>query len=105
MSESAESQLDAVFQALADSKRRLILDELSKRDEQPLFELCVRLVEGHGMALSRQAISKHLAVLESAGLIRTSWQGRTKLHSSRLSEQTPTLINWLNQRTHKASKG
>ena len=69
-----------IFRALADPTRRLILDELSKREGQTLFELCGRLVMAHGVSSSRQAISQHLAVLEDVGLVRTERQGRTKLH-------------------------
>lgn len=87
--------LDAVFHALADSTRRTILEELAKRDEQSLFEICVRLVEGHGLSMKRQSISKHLAVLEDAGLVDTKWQGRTKLHSTKLSSALPHIARWL----------
>lgn len=69
-----------VFHALADPTRRLVLDELAERDEQSLFELCSRLAMKHGVNLSRQAISQHLAVLEDAGLVRSRRVGRTKLH-------------------------
>ena len=69
-----------IFRALADPTRRTILDELSKREGQTLFELCGRLAMAHGVTLSRQAVSQHLAVLEEAGLVRTERQGRTKLH-------------------------
>lgn len=89
--------LDDVFHALADLTRRTILQELAKRDEQTLFEICVRLVEGHGLSMKRQTISKHLAVLEGAGLISTKWQGRTKLHSSSLSSVLPQITRWLEQ--------
>lgn len=71
---------DAVFRALADPTRRLIIDELGERDGQTLFSLCVALIERHGIGITRQAISKHLAMLEEAGIVITSWQGRTKLH-------------------------
>lgn len=47
---------------------------------QTLFELCSRLAMNHGLTFSRQAISQHLDVLESAGLITTRRQGRSKLH-------------------------
>lgn len=93
-----ERELDAVFHALADATRRVILDELAQREDQPLFEICVRLVEGHGLSLSRQAISKHMAVLENAGLVRVRWEGRTKLHTSNLPAHLPRIIEWLNQR-------
>ncbi|ACY14486.1 ArsR/SmtB family transcription factor [Haliangium ochraceum] len=73
--------LDAVLRALADGTRRVIIDELAEREEQSLFEICVRLTEKHGIAISRQAVSKHLGILEAAGLIAVEWRGRTKLHS------------------------
>jgi DNA-binding transcriptional ArsR family regulator len=69
-----------VYRALADPTRRAILDELSDRDSQTLFELCTRLATKHGLGSSRQAISQHLDVLESAGLVRTRRQGRYKFH-------------------------
>jgi len=69
-----------IYRALADPTRRTILDELSKREGQTLFELCSRLVMAHGIGSSRQAVSQHLTVLEEAGLVRTERQGRTKLH-------------------------
>jgi len=69
-----------VYQALADPTRRLILDELTERDAQSLFELCGRLAMRHGVASSRQAISQHLAVLEEAGLVSSRRSGRTKIH-------------------------
>ncbi len=95
MTREESTGLDAAFHALADSTRRTILDELAKRDEQSLFEICVRLVEGHGLSMKRQSISKHLSVLEDAGLIRTKWQGRTKLHSSNLPTALPRITRWL----------
>ena len=69
-----------VFHALAAPARRAILDELHDRDGQTLFELCSRLIGRHGLALSRQAVSQHLAVLEQAGLVRTRRDGRYKFH-------------------------
>jgi DNA-binding transcriptional ArsR family regulator len=69
-----------VFKALADPTRRIILDELTERDGQTLFEICVRLTSRHRLSLTRQAVSQHLAVLEEAGLISTSKQGRYKFH-------------------------
>ncbi|MGV3758968.1 MAG: ArsR/SmtB family transcription factor [Actinomycetota bacterium] len=69
-----------VFKALADPTRRAILDELTDRDGQTLFELCSRLATKHGLGSTRQAISQHLDVLEAAGLVRTQRQGRYKLH-------------------------
>jgi DNA-binding transcriptional ArsR family regulator len=69
-----------VFKALADPTRRAILDELTDRDEQTLFELCSRLATKHGMGSTRQAISQHVDVLESAGLVSTRREGRYKFH-------------------------
>lgn len=70
-----------IYRALADPTRRTILDELSDRDGQTLFEICSRLTMKHGIGASRQAISQHLDVLEEAGLIRTARSGRYKFHS------------------------
>ena len=69
-----------VFKALADPTRRAVLDELTERDGQTLFELCSRLATRHGMGSTRQAISQHVDVLESAGLVRTRREGRYKFH-------------------------
>ncbi|MEV8516812.1 metalloregulator ArsR/SmtB family transcription factor [Dactylosporangium sp. NPDC051484] len=69
-----------VFRALADATRRTILDELTERDGQTLFELCGRLAMKHAITSSRQAISQHLEILEAAGLLRTRREGRYKFH-------------------------
>lgn len=69
-----------IFDALAAPARRAILDELHDRNGQTLFELCTRLTMKHGFGLSRQAISQHLDVLESVGLITCHRQGRYKYH-------------------------
>lgn len=73
--------MDDLYRALADPTRRAILDELVERDGQTLFELCGRLTMKHGIGSSRQAISQHLDVLESAGLITVRREGRYKFHS------------------------
>lgn len=70
-----------VFKALAEPTRRAILDELTDRNDQTLFELCTRLTMKHGISSTRQAISQHLDVLESAGLVHSRREGRTKRHS------------------------
>jgi DNA-binding transcriptional ArsR family regulator len=70
----------AMFKALADPTRRTILDELTDRDGQTLFELCARLLMKHGIESTRQAISQHLEVLEAAGLVRIRREGRYKFH-------------------------
>ena len=69
-----------MFKALADPTRRTILDELTDRDGQTLFELCARLLMKHGIDSTRQAISQHLEVLEAAGLVRVKREGRYKFH-------------------------
>ena len=66
--------MDEVFRALADPGRRQLLDSLNARSGQTLRELCA------GMRMARQSVSKHLAVLEAAGLVTTVWRGREKLH-------------------------
>src|SRR4051794_37953003 len=65
---------DDVFRALADPSRRRLLDSLNGRNGQTLRELCA------GLDMARQSVSKHLAVLEAAGLITTVRRGREKLH-------------------------
>ncbi|GGO48511.1 transcriptional regulator [Streptomyces daqingensis] len=84
-----------VFKALADPTRRRILDELVERDGQTLFEICARLVSKHGIGLSRQAIGQHVAVLESAGLVRSRRQGRYKFHDIDTEPLEHIAARWL----------
>lgn len=70
---------DAIFKALGDSTRRLMLDELSERKEQTLYELTARLIMRHNLSISRQAIAKHLAALEEAGLVRSEKKGKYRV--------------------------
>lgn len=86
---------DDVFKALADPTRRRILDELVERDGQTLFEICARLLNKHGLGLSRQAISQHLAVLESAGLVRSRREGRYKFHDLNTEPLEHIVTRWL----------
>jgi DNA-binding transcriptional ArsR family regulator len=72
--------LSDVFHALAAPARRAILDELHDRDGQTQFELCTRLTMKRGLGVSRQAISQHLEVLETAGLVRSHREGKYKFH-------------------------
>jgi len=72
--------LDRLFHALSDTTRRRLLDELAERDGQTLFELHVRLITWQQSSLTRQGLSRHLTVLEDAGLLRTEWQWRSKHH-------------------------
>lgn len=70
---------DAIFKALGDSTRRLIIDELSERNEQTLYELTVRLITKHDLSITRQAIAKHLSVLEDAGLAKSKRKGKYRV--------------------------
>ena len=84
-----------VFRALADPTRRAILDELTERDGQTLFEICARLATRHGLGSSRQAISQHLDVLAAAGLVRTRREGRYKFHHIDTAPLEPIVHRWL----------
>jgi DNA-binding transcriptional ArsR family regulator len=86
-----------VFKALADPTRRTILDELSERDGQTLFEICSRLTMRHRLASSRQAISQHLDVLEAAGLVHVRREGRFKLHTINRKPLEGIVARWLPQ--------
>jgi DNA-binding transcriptional ArsR family regulator len=66
--------MDVVFKALADPSRRKLLDALRKENGQTLSELCQHL------EMTRQAVTKHLMLLEKANLIAVVWRGREKLH-------------------------
>jgi DNA-binding transcriptional ArsR family regulator len=69
-----DGDLDLVFKALADPTRRQILDRLRDRGGQTLVELCERL------EITRQAVSKHVTILETANLVHTGRVGRQKRH-------------------------
>ena len=66
--------MELVWRALADKTRRKLLDRLHEENGQTLNELCTRL------GMTRQAVSKHLQILEEANLVATLWRGREKLH-------------------------
>jgi len=66
--------MDAVFRALADESRRTLLDRLHARNGQTLSEMC------EGLDMTRQAVTKHLTILEEANLVVTQKRGREKLH-------------------------
>jgi len=84
-----------VFDAISAPVRRAILDELVERDGQTLFELCSRLAMKHKLALTRQAISQHLDVLESAGLVSTDRQGKYKFHYLQTEPLRKMAARWL----------
>jgi DNA-binding transcriptional ArsR family regulator len=69
-----DAQMDKVFKALADPSRRQLLDRLHADNGQTLGQLCT------GLDMTRQAVTKHLALLEAANLVATVWRGREKLH-------------------------
>src|SRR5258708_20719894 len=66
--------MDEVFKALADASRRSLLDRLHAKNGQTLADLC------DGLAMTRQAVTKHLGILEAANLVTTLRHGREKLH-------------------------
>ena len=65
---------EAVFRALADASRRRLLDRLHAKNGQTLGGLC------RGLEMTRQAVAKHLRILEEANLVSSQRQGREKLH-------------------------
>jgi DNA-binding transcriptional ArsR family regulator len=74
MTDHKSDHLDEAFKALADESRRELLDRLRADNGQTLGDLCTR------MGMTRQAVSKHLAILEAANLVVTVRRGREKLH-------------------------
>ena len=83
--------MDEVFKALADPSRRALLDSLNARNGQTLRELCA------GLEMARQSVSKHLAVLEEAGLVTTVRQGREKLHYLNAAPVHEIAHRWINR--------
>jgi DNA-binding transcriptional ArsR family regulator/uncharacterized protein YndB with AHSA1/START domain len=84
-------EMDPVFRALADPTRRSLLDSLDARNGQTLGELCA------GVDIARQSVSKHLAVLEAAGLVTTRWRGREKLHFLDAAPINAIADRWISQ--------
>jgi DNA-binding transcriptional ArsR family regulator len=66
--------MDKAFKALADASRRELLDRLRTENGQTLGQLCASL------DMTRQAVTKHLALLEEGNLVVVLWRGREKLH-------------------------
>jgi DNA-binding transcriptional ArsR family regulator len=91
-----------VFKALADPTRRRILDELTERNGQTLFEICSRLATKHQLGSSRQAISQHLELLEAAGLIRAKREGRFKFHYLNTQPLEHIADRWLKPGSQEA---
>jgi len=80
---------DQVFAALADSSRRALLDRLRLSNGQTLVKLCT------GLPLTRQAVTKHLKVLEEAGLVMCRRRGREKLHYLNPVPLHAVALRWL----------
>jgi DNA-binding transcriptional ArsR family regulator len=93
-----------VYEALVAPARRAILDELSERNGQTLFELCARLTMKHGLGLTRQAISQHLDALESAGLVTTERQGKYKFHYLDTAPLHAIIKRWPATRSKEAKR-
>jgi DNA-binding transcriptional ArsR family regulator len=91
-----------VFKALADPTRRRILDELTERNGQTLFEICSRLATNHQLGSSRQAISQHLELLEAAGLILAKREGRFKFHYLNTQPLEHIADRWLKPGSQEA---
>jgi uncharacterized protein YndB with AHSA1/START domain/DNA-binding transcriptional ArsR family regulator len=83
--------MDEVFKALADPSRRQLLDSLNARNGQTLRELC------EGLAMARQSVSKHLAVLAAAQLVTTARRGREKLHYLNAMPINAIAERWIGQ--------
>jgi uncharacterized protein YndB with AHSA1/START domain/DNA-binding transcriptional ArsR family regulator len=83
--------MDAVFKALADPSRRRLLDRLNERNGQSLRELCA------GLDMARQSVTKHLAVLEGAGVVTTTRRGREKLHFLNSAPINDIAERWMSQ--------
>ncbi|GLY31250.1 metalloregulator ArsR/SmtB family transcription factor [Kineosporia sp. NBRC 101731] len=82
---------DEVFRALADPTRRALLDRLAEENGQSLKQLCV------GLGMSRQSVSKHLAVLEAANVVTTLRQGRELLHHLNAEPINAIADRWMSK--------
>jgi len=82
--------MDAVFRALSDPSRRALLDSLNRHNGQTLRDLCA------GLAMVRQSVSKHLAVLEAAGVVTSTRRGREKLHFLNAAPINAIADRWIN---------
>lgn len=85
------SERDAVFAALADEYRRVLLERLRRHNGQTLARLC------EGLPISRQAVTKHLMALEEASLVLTQRRGREKLHFLNPVPIHAIAMRWLRQ--------
>jgi DNA-binding transcriptional ArsR family regulator len=92
--------MDAIFKALADDTRRLILDVLRDRDGQTLGELEVSLTK-QGVEMTRFGVMKHLKVLEAASLVISRKQGRFKYHYLNVVPLQEVIDRWIEPLTQK----
>lgn len=91
-----------VYKAIADPARRMILDGLTQRENQTLFEICTRLTESRPM--SRQAVSQHIAVLQDAGLVTVRKEGRSNLHNINPAPLSEIVTRWKTPETPETPK-
>jgi DNA-binding transcriptional ArsR family regulator len=87
--------VDEIFKALADPGRRKLLDQLHGNNGQTLSELCQHL------DMSRQAVTKHLALLERANLVVVLWHGREKLHYLNPVPLHQITERWIDKYQHR----
>ena len=85
------AERDAVFAALADENRRVLLERLRRHNGQTLSKLC------EGLPISRQAVTKHLLALDDASLVLTERRGREKLHFLNPVPIHAVAMRWLRQ--------
>ena len=83
--------MDKIFKALADGSRRQLLERLRAESAQTLGDLCA------GLKISRQAVTKHLKILEEAQLVRSVKKGREKLHYLETSPIIEIYKQWISQ--------
>ena len=83
--------MEEVSRALADASRRRLLDSLNARNGPSLRELCV------GLDMTRQSVSKHLAVFEGANLVTAIRQRREKLHNLNAVPINDIAERWINR--------
>src|SRR5690242_11631148 len=85
------SEIDNVLRALADPSRRVLVERLNERDGQTLRELC------EALSMTRQSVSKHLAVLETAKLVIAERRGRERLHFLNADPIRAIAHSWIEQ--------
>ena len=91
MAAFGDDEMDDVFKALADPSRRMLLDSLNAHNGQTLRQLCA------GLDMARQSVSKHLSVLEAAGLVTTVRRGREKLHYLNAAPISDIAERWISR--------